>query len=367
MKTIGRIATVVLIFFLFSCSNNVNQNLENHNEDNNVTIETNDIKDGEIESKEENVESQTNEENLSDLINSPYKAKSVATINVRIKPSIEAKVRGYVRPNDCFEVFETMKDDQYIWCRIGTNAWVANDGKWIERIPYNSIIECDYPDLINPKTHPKEIEISYVSGQSIGPDDEPSKGKSMTTFLYDEAGKFIGYVSQDEKYKHAFNHMSSGPVYGFYIGSDVINTEENGLVISQMIDNRYENEIEYDSDGRIIKITSPYNSTDECISYRYDENGRLIEYIGTFGNLDFLLGNEKYDNDGRIIESIDSIEYNGNIILINNDYSGNHMAGENAHALIRISSGRIEETSWAQYSYDTEKVYPEFSNSIYSY
>ena len=83
--------------------------------------------------------------------------------------------------------------------------------------------------------------------------------------------------------------------------------------------------------------------------------------------MDNTYEDEKYDNDGRLIESIDSIEYNGNIILINNEYSGNHMAGENAHAFIRISEGRIEEISWANYTYDTENIYHDFSNNIYYY
>ena len=359
MKAIRRIIVIVLALFLFGCSNNVVQDPDNHSEESDMAAEIADTKNETVE---------TVEEDLTDLIGAPYKAKSVATIKVRIKPSVDAAIRGYVRPDDCFEVFETTKDDKYIWCRIGTNAWVANDGTWIERIPYNSIIEADYPDLINPATQPKKIENSYVSGQSYGPDGNYSKGESVTTYLFDDAGKFMGcaYENEESGIKYEYNYMDFGIVGGFYIGSKVINKEENGLIVSQMIDNRKENKLEYDSDGRIIKSSQPYNLTDVWYSYRY-EDGRLVEFITTFGELDPLFGDTKYDDDGRLIESIDSIEYNGNIVLINNEYSGNHMAGEGEHALIRVSSGRIEETSWAGYSYDAEYASPDFSNSILIY
>ena len=213
-------------------------------------------------------------EDLTDLINTPYKAKSTDAIKVRIKPSVDAAIRGYVRPDDCFEVFETIKDDEYIWCRIGTNAWVANDGTWIERIPYESTIIVDYPNLIKPKTYPKRIENSYVSGQVMGPDG-PYKGKTVTTYLFNDANEFIGYVSESEGNKIEIDYMMDC-VPGFYVGSTVENKEENGKVVSQIINGHPENEIEYDAAGRMIKSFSLYNLTDQCISYRY-ENGKLSE------------------------------------------------------------------------------------------
>ena len=44
MKTINQIIAIIMVLFLFGCSNNTNQDTEHHNEESETVVETTDTK-----------------------------------------------------------------------------------------------------------------------------------------------------------------------------------------------------------------------------------------------------------------------------------------------------------------------------------
>ena len=63
----------------------------------------------------------------------PIGTAKVKTNNLRIRrlPSTRSKIMGYVENGKTYKVYEIKKNQGYNWYRIGTEKWIADNGKWL--------------------------------------------------------------------------------------------------------------------------------------------------------------------------------------------------------------------------------------------
>lgn len=63
----------------------------------------------------------------------PIGTAKVKTNNLRIRrlPSTRSKIMGYVENGKTYKVYEIKKNQGYTWYRIGTEKWIADNGKWL--------------------------------------------------------------------------------------------------------------------------------------------------------------------------------------------------------------------------------------------
>ena len=79
-----------------------------------------------------------NENNISENnLRTQYRIriKSDVIINIRDNFSKNGKVVGKANAGDVYDVYESRNSEGYLWQRIGTNMWIADDGTWTETVP----------------------------------------------------------------------------------------------------------------------------------------------------------------------------------------------------------------------------------------
>jgi len=61
------------------------------------------------------------------------RAKVVTTnLNIRRSYSKESKLMGQTNAPASYDVYEIVQNEGYIWYRIDTDKWIANDGTWVQ-------------------------------------------------------------------------------------------------------------------------------------------------------------------------------------------------------------------------------------------
>ncbi|MCR4632617.1 MAG: hypothetical protein K5648_00650 [Erysipelotrichaceae bacterium] len=61
------------------------------------------------------------------------RAKVITTnLNIRNSYSKQSKYMGQTNAPATYDVYEIVQNEGYIWYRIDTDKWIANDGTWVE-------------------------------------------------------------------------------------------------------------------------------------------------------------------------------------------------------------------------------------------
>ncbi len=84
--------------------------------------------------KPSNSDNGSNSSNVNNDSNSGvlYKARTIAEMNVRSGPSTDYEKVDRLAPGTTVDVYEEVRNGEYLWRRIGADRWLADDGTWIE-------------------------------------------------------------------------------------------------------------------------------------------------------------------------------------------------------------------------------------------
>ena len=326
-KRVLAVVCLALAIALFGCSSA-------DDETNTQKIEVN-----ETGNVPETIEDQEQvKEDLNDYKTAPFKAVCKETIKIRFGPSVDDDVKGYVRKGDFFEVYETVEKDGYIWNRIASDAWIANDGTWLERVPYDTDFSYVKADLLVVKEFPEKIEGSfyYSSGGTVY-----SKGNETFSFQKADNG-FIDRIQY--KSKGEANVIDEN-------GKEVIMPEETSYDLTWAFpfgispfcyqNSVYNTQVErdYDSQGNIVKEKTfgphsyVYNAdgTLKQMVYKYDQSSAeyTVSYFYDDGRLKKTVA-EQYDPQGddffNGMMETHELEYNGNLVFVIPTEMGNIFA-----------------------------------------
>lgn len=328
-----------------------------------------------VQNGQENVEqiaenNTKEEEDLNNYIDAPFKAESLNTIKIRNGHSLDDYVVGYIEKGDKFEVYETYDDGAYIWNRISSTCWIANDKTWLKRINYGSNINDFIKDISMFYVPNETIENTHYESSTIISntchtvkfnDIDGYKCKTMidsqnvSVDYIDDS--FEDYTYDESNTKHEYGMLN--PYINIPIGDDCEYIYDDLNRIKEIHVFYYEDQytkfcFEYNDKGLANRVAE-YSQDDKFLI-----NENLISY-DEFGRIHSISMNSWASNNAPLYtdEPYLTIEYenNGNLVFINNTkISGIHRTiykttDSKIYQIYRFSKNE-EETSFEDIKYN---------------
>lgn len=311
-KTLIVIACLFLSLMLFACTSSSEKSKDDKSNQNQETGTSPDIK-------------ETINDDPSDFLTAPYKAKAVEDMEIYSDTSEDSLLKGYVRSGDVFEIYETSQTEDGIWCRIAKDFWIKNNGdSSLEKIPYNTDIDYIHDEISFDSALDCQTAVYYERyNDGIPISGERDHADSVET-EYDDEGRIV-----------------TETLYLTYYGGH----QEKKIY-----------QYKYEPDNTIyVKIDSYYDDGgrgyDELFIFTFDEKGRLLTESISDGS------------SGNILQTI-THEYNekGNIILLgresDNPYISDEIFEYNGNIRFQYSSKVDEDDDYTKetivYRYDSE-------------
>lgn len=138
--------------------------------------------------------------------------RALTNVRLRKEPSTKGEYLATIQKGDCFEVFETKKADGYTWNRIFDNLWIADNGKWLEKIESLPETELNLTGFDNPtkivdhydtKTVTHRLEYIDDELQTVAYEDSSDGSVRVTDFAETDLilrsyGKYVTTIRDEE-------------------------------------------------------------------------------------------------------------------------------------------------------------------------